>query len=479
MQKAVATPGLQPTDEQLHIIDLVRNTEDNLVINALAGTGKTSTLEMVQNASKTQPILYLAFNKRIAEEAEKKFLSTTTVRTLNSLGHRIWAKTLSGKITLDPRKSQTLLRQIISDLPKIDQPPLWSCFWQVMEGVQLAKALGYVPDGKYPDARRLTTRGGLHDALDEKPDEVTADLIDAVLTLSIKTAYEGFIDYNDQLYMPALFGGTYPRYPLVLCDEKQDFNPVNYEMLRRLVRARVISVGDRFQSIYGFRGAKPNAMSQFALEYNATSADLSVSFRCPQAIVEHARWRAPHFKWLNPGGKVERLESLTPEQIPDSSAIICRNNAPLFKLALLLLSSGRSVRVAGSDVGPKVVGTMRRLGPDGMPRSSVLSAIADWRAEKLGKGSRSANDIADAMKVFAHQGENLGQAVAVAEHVMKQTGTLTLTTGHKAKGLEWPVVFHLDPWLCRDDEQDQNLRYVITTRSKGELYEIDSRHIHA
>jgi superfamily I DNA/RNA helicase len=58
-----------------------------------------------------------------------------------------------------------------------------------------------------------------------------------------------------------------------------------------------------------------------------------------------------------------------------------------------------------------------------------------------------------------------------------QQGAIKLLTGHKAKGGEWPIVYHLDPWLCRDDEQDLNLRYVITTRSQQELYEIDSRGI--
>src|SRR5258705_8891325 len=112
------TRSLKPTEEQERIVEAVKGTEENLVINALAGTGKSTTLEMVQNASLQQPILYLAFNKRIAEEAEKKFSSTTTVRTLNSLGHRIWAKTNASKLSLDPKKTQTLLRQMIDSMPK-------------------------------------------------------------------------------------------------------------------------------------------------------------------------------------------------------------------------------------------------------------------------------------------------------------------------------------------------------------------------
>ena len=104
----------KPTDEQEKIIEAVRSTKTNLVINALAGTGKTTTLEMVQAVSKEQPVLYLAFNKAVAKEAETKFSSTTTVRTLNALGHRVWAT--GRNISLDSKKVPDLLRSMIKEV---------------------------------------------------------------------------------------------------------------------------------------------------------------------------------------------------------------------------------------------------------------------------------------------------------------------------------------------------------------------------
>ena len=50
-------------------------------------------------------------------------------------------------------------------------------------------------------------------------------------------------------------------------------------------------------------------------------------------------------------------------------------------------------------------------------------------------------------------------------------------TGHKSKGLEFPDVYHLDPYLLSDTSQDRNLRYVISTRSSNNLTEIDSDRI--
>jgi len=461
-----------PTEEQEAILAKVRSSEANLVINALAGTGKTTTLEMVQTTSKRQPVLYLAFNSKVAKEAEEKFQSTTTVRTLNALGHRVWAQGRS--ISLNKKKTPDLLREMIKEMPKDAASEVWDCFWQVVEGVGMAKALGYIPEGKYRNIKPLSTKEQLHAALEERPDELTSDLIDAVLGLSIQTAFEGYIDFNDQLYMPTLFGGTFPRYPLVMGDEAQDFSPLNHVMLDKLGKGRVIAVGDPWQSIYAFRGAKTRSMEELTDKFKAETFTLSLCFRCPKPIVEAARWRAPKLRWMKEEGKYEVLKDLNVSAIRDDSAIICRNNAPLFKLAMRLLQNGRSVSISGSDVGPKIIAIMRRLGSEDMPMSGVVSAIENWRNAKLDRESKTAEDIAECMKVFAGFGKTLGLAIDHAEHLFAQRGTITLTTGHKAKGLEFDVVYHLDPWLCKDDDQDLNLRYVITTRARRELYEIDS-----
>lgn len=470
--------NLNPTNEQLHILSLASGTSDNLLIDAYAGCGKTSTLEMIERAVKVKPLLYLVFNRRNADEATKRMLSTTTVRTFNSMGHRVWAQAQARKVMrLEPKKTQVIFKEIVDEVSQKDRGPLWDVYYEVKSGVDKAKALGYIPEGTYDHAKRLIGRDAFHRSLDEEPDELTADLIDAVLKRSIKSAYEGLIDFNDQIYMPALFGGTFPRFPLVKVDESQDLSAINHAMLERLVKGRIIAVGDPFQNIYGFRGAKSRGMSDLRSHYSMKPATLSVSFRCPQAIVENARWRVPNFQWVNRGGHVETLSDLSFNSIPDHAAILCRNNAPLFSLALRLLAQRRSVSVAGSEIGPKIVALMKRLGPDNFSQESSFSAIEDWRAEKLAKESTTANDLADCMKVFVGFGRTLGEAINYAETLFKARGSIRLLTGHKAKGLEFDHVIHINPYLLKDTEQDMNLRYVIQTRSKDRYYEVDSAFI--
>jgi superfamily I DNA/RNA helicase len=469
-----------PTEEQQAAIDHCRSSDHpNLMLNAYAGTGKSATLKLIDAASRIHPALYLVFNKRNADEAKTSgaFRSTTVIKTFNALGHGIWASHISGSISLDKSKSRTLWRQMIDQMTKAEASAAWPDYMVVMDGIEKAKALGYVPSSCKLPHTSLLSRSDLHRAMDERPSDNAADLIDELILESITAAFHGLIDFNDQIYMPALFGGTFPKFPRIMVDEYQDQSPVNHAMLARCVKGRLIGVGDPFQNIYGFRGAKAGGMAAAVATYSMSELPLSVSFRCPQAIVEAARWRVPEFKWIKPGGQVNAVDTFQGTDFGDDATVICRNNAPLLRLAFKLISAGRSVSVLGSELGPKLVGIMKKLGDSTMPRPKAFSAIEEWREHKLVAGSKSANDLADCMRVLCEHGDTLGAAISYAEHIFAQQGTIRLLTGHKSKGLEFADVYWLDPWLCAETEQDLNLRYVIQTRSQNNLTLLDSSSI--
>lgn len=466
-----------PTDEQIDIINAAAHTSDNMMIEALAGTGKTSTLEMLASQlPRTAPILYLVFNKKNADEAIGRMPSFIVVRTFNSLGHRIWAETISHRLSLNPRKTSDILKAIIDESPANQRSALWSVFSETVSAVNFAKALGYLPRDTYPGIAPLISQGQFHSLLDEEPDDLTADLIDTVLIRSIKQAFDGLIDYNDQIYMPALFRATYPKYSTILVDEYQDLSPVNHAMLAKLAKGRLIGVGDPNQNIYGFRGASAGGIAEAIAHYSMTRFPLSLSFRCPSAIVSHVRWHVPTFRAAKDGGNVYLPSRLDPADIRDGGVVLCRNNAPLLHTAFNLLAAGRSISVAGSDIGPRLIGIMRKLGPGDTNRASLRGLIAEWEAEKLAKESKTASDLAGCMRVFADHGIDLDQAISYAEHLFRQQGSILLSTIHKAKGLEWPNVYHLEPRIVRHHphSQNKNLDYVASTRSSSSLTEIDA-----
>lgn len=480
----------EPTDEQKAIVAAAKSTSANLLINALAGAAKTTTLELICNAIQGIPILSLAFNKKIAVEMEKRLPSHVKSATLNSIGHRVWMAAIGKRqANLDARKTNTLFRESLEGLSRADRADAWEVASEVQNLVRLMKTAGYIPKNALPGTA-LISRSDFLASLEETPDEYAIGLAESILTKSIKVAYDGLIDFDDQIYMPTLFGGTWPKFPLVLVDEAQDLSSLNHAMLRKLATQRLIAVGDPWQSIYGFRGAVHSGMSQLKSTFSMTEMTLSISFRCPKSIVSRANRRVPHMKpapWAAEG-KVEQLLSLSMQAIPDNAAVICRNNAPLFKLALQLIANGRGVQLVGADIGPQLIKILKKLGPESTPQSSVLALINRWESEQLQKSraKASVSDRAECLRVFAGTSGTLGGAIAYAEHLFASNGPIQLLSGHKSKGLEWDVVYHLDPWRIpspyaespEELEQELNIRYVIETRSKSDLYLIDAENIH-
>lgn len=81
------------------------------------------------------------------------------------------------------------------------------------------------------------------------------------------------------------------QYPFILIDEFQDINKVQYDVVKLLAKPynNLFIVGDDDQSIYGFRGARPDIMQQFIKDYkDAVKYTLSVNYRCSGNIVKAA-----------------------------------------------------------------------------------------------------------------------------------------------------------------------------------------------
>jgi DNA helicase-2/ATP-dependent DNA helicase PcrA len=474
----------EPTAEQAAIIAAVRDTSANIMVNALAGTGKTSTIEMVCHAVKNIPILYLAFNKRIVDEAAKRMPSHVECRTQNGLGHRVWAQATGKRLVVDSGKMRQILKNLISELPRKDQGDAWEDFSDTLKWISKAKRDGYVPEhwnGSYRPVFATWTE--FIDAQDDLlPSRQQTGLVQRALHQSIIAAYEGGIDFDDQIYMPVIFGGPWPKFPLVIVDEVQDQSPLNHEMMKRLVTQRFMGVGDPWQSIYAFRGAVTNGMKALVEHFHCTELPLSLTFRVPRQGVERARGRVPWFEayHANPEGTITTLDEWGPNDIPSSAAIICRNNAPLLNLGFKLLASHRAIKLVGMDIGAGLVRIMRKLGPVNLQGQELEDAIAAWTKNALqsAKNPASVYDRADCLHVLTRGRKHLGEAIIQAESLFKQEGPIQLLSGHKCKGLEWDWVMHLDPWRIPGKyaeegteawEQELNVRYVIETRFKQTL----------
>lgn len=485
----------QLTTEQELIITFPQRSTSNLMIHGRAGSAKTYTIvQMAQNIIGTA--VALAFNKTIADELKSKLPPNFTVLTLNGLGHRAWANVLgrSTKINLDSKKISTLVFEAAPNWGLIDREDIYA--W--VELVKLARMAGYLPEGEPMAARRKVTPTFSHDFWEElcfqadiKYDQFTKPRVDQILLASIKHAYKGHIDFDDQIYMSVYFGGVFPQFPTVMVDEAQDLSPANHLMVERTLApgGRLIVVGDPFQSIYAFRGAASDSMDRFAEKFKFEHLKLTMTFRCPKSVVKLQNWFVPDYRAAPDNGEGEILEwdKWSLFDIPANGTVLCRNNAPLFKLALKCLRHKRSIQFLGRDLGANLEKLFRKIcDKQNLQIADAIQKIEAWaltERTKLQPRDPKLDTIADKeaclKAICAADGVTcVNDAVEVLQALFVAKGdSITFASAHKAKGLEWDWVMHLDPWripskYAETDEQiaqENNARYVLETRTKHTL----------
>jgi DNA helicase-2/ATP-dependent DNA helicase PcrA len=485
-----------PTEEQQLIVAFMKGKSANLLVDALAGATKTSTLVLASNASLV-PTLAVAFNKRIADEMGKRLPGHVKSQTMNSVGHASWGQATGKRLVVNTSKTFDNVNAYIDSVPQSRRKELREIFAGLMRAVRLAKSNGYVPQKAHSMGTSLIHEGTFEDSLirdlDCDVDEMLLEAVDAILMRSIAESYSGLIDFDDQIYMSTLFGGSFPQYPLLMVDEAQDLSPLNHATIKKLYGGRLLAVGDPNQAIYAFRGAHTSSMSILKETFQMETLPLTISMRCPRAVVRYVQGRVPHMRWPDwaEEGHVETLHSWNAATIPDGSAIICRNNAPLFACGMALIRAGRGVHIIGNDIGAGLVKLMKKIAPATLPSEEFRNAITAWKTAELRRQPEARHaaiqDKAECLLVFCEFGNDSFEAYKYAEHLFNQAGPIQLMTGHKAKGLEFDTVYHLNPylvpskWAVRaaeegDDsqlQQELNLQYVIHTRAKRELYLID------
>lgn len=481
---------LTPTVEQNAICDFVEYDTRSLLVSALAGAAKTTTLKLAaQKLPSSQSTLAIAFNKRIAEDLSRALPAFITTSTLNALGHRAWGNFIGKRLDLNTKKTST----IVSDIVK--QNKLDLTFEQkvgISDLINSAKMVGLVPDScKFPHTSLVPDNDSTWELLATQCDidltPAIRKLATAGLLLSITKAYGGMIDFNDQLYMSVCFNAPYQRYQTILVDEAQDLSPMNHQQISRsaLPNTRVIIVGDVHQSIYAFRGADPSSIGKLARQFNAEELTLSTTFRCPEEICKVVRKHVPNIvSGCKHEGTVTTLDSWKISDIPPDAAVLCRNNAPLVSLAFKVFKAGRPVTMLGRDIGKGLEKVLRKF-PADMSGTPLLEAVKNHILEEQNKAASDAkvSMLEDkleclVMLIESNKTSTVEQLVETLRAIFSAEGKLIFATGHKSKGLEFNTVFHLDPWRIgvrkSADEveitQENNLRYVINTRAKRELF---------
>jgi DNA helicase-2/ATP-dependent DNA helicase PcrA len=335
--------------------------------------------------------------------------------------------------------------------------------------------------------------------LHERSREKLQEIVQRALTTSIMQANDGLIDFDDQIYMPAMFGAPFDDFDIVLIDEAQDVSPIQMKMLKRVTHnpfgksvSKLIAVGDPFQSIYAFRGADSYATEKLIAAWNCKEMNLSVCFRCKSEIIRVAKQFVPEIEAAEDGGLVAQMNGWDVDSVPPGSAVLCRLNAPLVINCLRFISRGRSAVILGKDIEKGLVSLIKKADTNNLRvLPERLNNIYKRESEKLlAKGKTQAVGLLeDKIEAILAAADSLPPTAAVKDLEAKlktmfskeaKKQAVTFSTVHKAKGKEWNTVFILDPFYMpskyatskEDLQQEDNMIYVATTRAKEKLFYI-------
>ncbi len=526
MSGTANTPAFNPTSEQLAIVAAV-GEKTSTMCDALAGCSKTTTIAMASKRVR-DPALALVFNKRNQVEMQPKLPGNFKTQTMNGLGFGSWTRANQqvNSWNVEPKKLGKLVTQLGKDRKMELTSEQWDFTHKLVSGAMLQ---GIVPGnlGEYltPDEPVIWRAIGDDLGMVDEDFEYLFDLAREALEKSIALAQAGTISFDDQVYCPTVLGGKFPLYPFVATDESQDLNLLNHRMVEKTLRAdaRLLVVGDPKQSIYQFRGACQDSMEKMlGLRRDWKRLPLATTFRCPKVVVERQQRHAPGFTAFhtNKEGSFHRLpkpmsgsnveleavgwsfadlEALRPPG--GEMAVLCRNNGPLMSLAFKLLRQGIGVSMLGRDIGKGLISLSRKIAPeDGTPTDITAGLITDWRAGETSKALANGQDdrvsgIVDRSECLQAALENAGVRDAgglrraLALLFSRDSGLVTLGSGHRSKGMEWNMVVHLDPWRLPSKyakeaaargygaamEQEMNLLYVMETRTRDVLVEVNLR----
>lgn len=498
---------------QADIYNWIPNGSGSLVVEAVAGSGKTTTLATIcRKISPMESVRVFMFNRDISETFKARVSrSNVIISTYNSAGYQALLRHYHAKVDVEKHKTSSMLREVLDQIDyKAYGEPLRQLI-SLAKGTGIGCLAGGEAWGELIDHHDIefdwlipprTPERELEACMVAERQRVLQLARDLLLASNdaAQQQFEWRIDYDDQLYLPILWDLPLPTYDWVLVDELQDTNAIQREILKRSLApgGRLIGVGDRHQAIYAWRGASTNAMDLVRADFDADEKPLSVCYRCGRVIIEKAQGIVPQIE-AAPGGHLgevlqdvplARLATLTAQD-----AILCRNNAPLVKTGYQLIAQGVGVQIIGRDVGEGLKTLIYKL--KARTVEELETALDVYRAKEVKryrtqKQESRAAGVEDRVQCLHTVIEALDTGERTIERVLLavtqlfgegEKDLLTLSTVHKAKGREWPTVaiiradlmpsfFAQSGWQL---EQEHHLQYVAWTRAQQRLWFMDDK----
>lgn len=462
-----------PTKQQLDIIETFKTTRV-LKVNACAGSGKTSTLELLAEANQT-PSLLLAFNKSIADEASRRFPKHVSCRTINSLAYAEFGKPLQHKLNPNKNPKLNTLRSIkdIVDWYSLDD---FTQAEPVISARTVASLARDIVDRFCYSARPSISQLDLHyqDIKHlEKNHDFDSDYFSKIIVNLAKLIWQERTNPASQAWCThdtymKLWSLSNPKlnYDILYVDEAQDINACVLHVLEQQT-CKVLYVGDQYQSIYGFRGAV-NAMKKI----EAPTMYLSKSWRYGEAIAEVAELILSN-DCVEVKGNKSIDSKITEVHEMQKYTMIFRTNVGLLTAAEDLLSKGKKISIEVNV--PDFIRQLKsviNIKEGKKPYHDLVARFTNWR--DLMDFAKESVDIKRLIDIALRP--DVDKFILALESLDSCTNPdIILTTAHKSKGLEYDNVVIAEDFKFGEKntldmpEQEINLLYVACTRAKKNL----------
>lgn len=475
--------GHPPTPEQQAAIDIAK-TGESCVIEALAGTGKTSTLQFISEAMPAKNVTYIAFNKAIVSEVEGRFPSNVTARTAHSLAYGAVGKNYrnrlnGGRVTSAEVAQRLRIENFVCQVHGTNKILSYTYLGGLVkrsldrfaqtgdpapsgEHVPFVNGLDEIDVGK--DGKMVSKWGPNQEALRR---HMAPYLIRAWADVQSTTGFMRFThDYYLKMWQlsePDIYAD------IILFDEAQDANGCMLAVVNGQ-QAQKIFVGDTYQQIYEWRGAV-NALT--LADPTAPRTHLTESFRFGPGIAMFAN---KALEWL--GAPIELKGRSTEPQfvgpIADPDAHLFRTNAKAVAEAMRLLKDGRKPALVGG--AQDVVSFARAADELQHGKRTVhpeLVCFDTWgEVQNYVEFDPGGSDLKGLVDLIDEYGADV-IIEALDKTVDERYADVVLSTAHKAKGREWDSVKLAgdfpDPNERDMTPEDVRLLYVSATRPRKML----------
>lgn len=486
----------------------------NLIVSALAGSGKTTTMiwgvagvpegialspeqEAIHSWMKQidrKTTRFVAFNKSIATELQQRVPADCEACTCHSSGLTIIKSNIRGYVKIDGYKFDKILFDVYGDKEVKKEKATYNTVSKIID-LARNNMLGHRQD----DALQLTLDEveylrEYYDLNSEATNSLILEKVNKALTVAAEN--KQFVDFTDMVWMPSFYSMKTKKVDLLIVDECQDLNRAQQELILKQGK-HIICIGDHHQAIYGFSGADSQSMFRLQQMLEANGGvdvlPLNTTRRCGSNIVKEANKIVPELRAAesNGEGTIERMTSAKAMKAihegyknQESMMVVCRTNAPIVSLVFRLIKDNIRANIQGRDIGQGLISTIGKFKVDDVP--SILDKLEAWEAkeeQKIAKMRWGAEEklvnLQDRCSCIRVLCQGLETREQVEERIndlfkdQKDKGAVLLSSVHRSKGLEADTVYIYRPDLLPHPklleksmgEQEHNLKYVAITRA--------------